>query len=271
MLHLDRAISLVRRARERELIFGMHCSSPCPQAVEVIGMGGADYVIIGMEIEQLDLSRLEDLVRTADGVGIPSMVKIRRNDPKLASDAFNAGAQFVMAPHITSASQLEAMITASRFAPEGARGLCPVARYVAYGMMPTAKAIEATHAYPMIIPIIEDREAIDNIDEILRIEETSIIEIGPWDLSLSLGCKNPDLSYGNRETWEAIELVAARAKERGKVLLGPVWMPKEMSSTEIIAFQREKLGPLGFNVLYDGDLFSMGRYLGRLGRARAAS
>jgi 4-hydroxy-2-oxoheptanedioate aldolase len=259
----------MEKARKGEFVLGMHCSSLNQQVVEVIGMAGADFTIIGMEMEQTDLSQLENLVRVADSAGIPSMVKIRRNDPLLAIDAFNAGAHFVMAPHQLNADHVEAMIKASRFAPEGLRGLCPVARYVRYGVDRSNKAIEGTHAYPMIIPIIEDKEAIDNIDDILEVDGLGIIEIGPWDLSQSLGCKNPDMSYGNKETWEAIEIVAAKCKEKKLPLLGPFWQPQEFSSIqELINFQRDKLMPLGFTAFYDGDLFSVGRYLGRLNRAR---
>src|SRR5688500_777042 len=210
VLHIERPLNLLKRAKAGEFLFGMHCSSTNEQVVETIGMAGAEFTIIGMEMEQIDLSRLETLLRVADSVGIPSMVKIRRNDPLLAIDAFNSGAHFVMAPHQLNADHVEAMIKASRFAPEGMRGLCPVARYVRYGTYPSSKAVEDTHSYPMVIPIIEDKEALDNVDEILSVPGLGIVEIGPWDLSQSLGCKNPDMSYANKETYEAIEMVAAK-------------------------------------------------------------
>lgn len=236
------------------------------QAVEVAGFAGLDYVILGMEVESLDLGKLEDLLRAAELSGLVSMVKLRRSEPEMAADVFNAGAQFVMAPHITRAEQLHQLIHASRFTPDGLRGACPVARYVGYGAYPIAHAVEATRAYGMVIPIIEDKEALDNLDEILSVEGVDIIEIGPYDLSLSLRCKSPELIYGNPETMEAVKFIAAKAKERRKALLGPVWYQPELSMSQLGRFQKEKLLPLGINMLYDGDLVSLMRYLNNLAR-----
>jgi 4-hydroxy-2-oxoheptanedioate aldolase len=271
VLELDRAIDLIRRAREGRMLLGAHSSSMSAQAVEVAGFAGLDYIILGMEVESLDLGKLEDLLRAAERVGLVSTVKLRRSDPAMAADVFNAGAQFVMAPHITSAEQLQELIHASRFTPDGLRGACPVARYVGYGAYPMSHAVEATRKYGMVIPIIEDKEALDHLDEILSVDGIDIIEIGPYDLSLSLRCKSPELTYGNPETMEAIKMVAAKAKERRKVLLGPIWYQPDLSVSQLGQLQRERLLPLGINLLYDADLLALMRYLNNLARhVRAA-
>jgi 4-hydroxy-2-oxoheptanedioate aldolase len=266
VLNLDRAIDFVRRARDGHLLFGCHSSSLSAQAIEVAGFAGLDYVILGMEVESLDLGKLEDLLRAAERVGLVTTVKLRRSSPELAADVLNAGAQFVMAPHITSADELHKMIHASRFAPDGLRGVCPVARYVEYGALPLSRALEATRSYGMVIPIIEDVEALDNVDEIMSVDGVDIIEIGPYDLSLSLRCKKPELTYANPETMEAIQMVAAKARERRKVLLGPIWYQPDLSVPELARKQRESLVPLGITLIYDGDLMSMMRYMSNMAR-----
>jgi 4-hydroxy-2-oxoheptanedioate aldolase len=249
------------------MLLGAHASSMSAQAIEVAGYAGLDYVILGMEVESLDLGKLEDLLRAAEAVGLVSTVKLRRSDPDLAADVFNAGAQFVMAPHITSADKLQEIIHASRFTPDGRRGACPVARYVGYGAYPMSRAVEATRSYGMVVPIIEDKEALDHLDEILSVDGIDIIEIGPYDLSLSLRVKTPEKTYGNPETMEAIQMISAKARERRKVLLGPIWYEPDLSASELGRLQREKLLPLGINLLYDGDLLALMRYFNGLARS----
>ncbi len=269
MFRPDLADSLLTRASRGQLLMGMHCSTMSAQAVELAGLANLDYVILGTEVEQVDPSRLEDLVRTADGAGLASIIKLRRNDPNLAVDAFTTGAQFVLAPHITTGEEYQRMIDASRFAPEGLRGICPVGRFVGYGTTPLRKVIEATRRYNMIIPSIEEREAVDNIDDILSVDEGGILDIGPYDLSLSLGCDAPEHMYANKETMEAIDLVAAKAKEKNKALLGPVWPRGDLSGQEHAAFLRERLQSRGFHLLYDGDLSAMLRHFSRMSGMRA--
>ena len=266
MLNLERALGLLERARKGEVLLGMHCSTMSPQAVELGGLCGVDYCIIGMESESLDPSVCENILRAAEVSGQVTMIKVRRPRAELVEDALTAGANFVTVPHITSAAMLHEMMTAARFAGSGGqRGCCAIARYIAYGTMQMDKAFQACRTYNPIIPIIEDKEALDNLDEILDVDEgrSGIIEIGPFDLSMSLGIANPQ-GYNNKEVMEAIYLIYSKAKERGKALLAPVWYPPNSTPEQSAKFMHERLVSRGINLIYDGDLFLMRRVLGQM-------
>jgi 2-keto-3-deoxy-L-rhamnonate aldolase RhmA len=268
MLNLNRAIDLLERARKGEVLLGMHCSTLSAQAVELAGMSGIDYMVIGMESESVDPSRLEDLLRAGEVSGQVTMVKVRRPKPELVEDALTAGANFVTVPHITSGEQLHSMIKAAQFSGHGGnRGCCAIARYIGYGTMAMSTAFQACRTYNPVIPIIEDKEAIDNIDEILEVNKGGIIEIGPYDLSMSLGIPNP-AGYLNKEVLEAIDLVWSKAKERGSVLLAPVWYPPNQTPKDQAKFMHENLVSRGIRLIYDGDLYLMKRQIGQMALLR---
>ncbi|MEI5681097.1 MULTISPECIES: aldolase/citrate lyase family protein [unclassified Mesorhizobium] len=66
------------------------------------------------------------------------------------------------------------------------------------------------------LAMIETREALSNIDEILSVDGIDGVYIGPADLSLSLGYE-PSLTSGNREVVDGIAMVHRKVQEAGKI------------------------------------------------------
>jgi len=64
--------------------------------------------------------------------------------------------------------------------------------------------------------MIETRQALDNLDDILCVKGLDAVYIGPADLSLALGCE-PAFDEVAKPVAEAIDLILARAKEHGVV------------------------------------------------------
>ncbi len=64
--------------------------------------------------------------------------------------------------------------------------------------------------------MIETRQALDNLDEILAVEGLDAVYIGPADLSLALGCE-PRFDQDEKPVVEAIEHVLSSAKAHGVI------------------------------------------------------
>jgi 4-hydroxy-2-oxoheptanedioate aldolase len=230
-----------------------------PQLIELYGFAGLDFVVLGTEVEAMDNARMEDLLRAANAANTVPIVKLRRPEPVLVSETMNYGAPIVMVPHVTSGPQLQQMVLASRFEPHGTRGECPAGRYTAYGIMELEESREAVNISPCVIPIIEDREALDHLDEIAAVEGVDIIEIGPFDLSRSLGF--PGQSYRNPLVMEAIEAIAAAARKHGKAVLAPLWTsPETDSPSKIISWQIDQLVSRGVTLLYGVEVVLLAEY-----------
>ena len=250
MLHADLANAFREKARAGKVCLGMHTSAMSPQLVELYGITGLDFVIIGAEVESLDMSRMEDMIRAADASRIVPIVKVRRPDVDLIGEVMNAGAPMVMVPHVTSRAQLEQMVRASKFEPEGLRGECPIARYNGYGALRLSEMHDLANQASSIIPIIEDEPAIANLDEIMQVEGVDIFEIGPYDLSRSLG--ETGQGFNGPKTMAAIEKVCAAAQRHGKAVLSPMWYTRETDSDrKYLEWQVQELISRGINCLYE--------------------
>jgi 4-hydroxy-2-oxoheptanedioate aldolase len=264
------AKAFVERAKSGKICFGVHHSAISPQLIEMYGYLGLDYVIIGTEVESVDRGVMENLMRAADASGIAPIVKMLRNDGLLIEEAMNYGAPLVTVPHIYTRAHLDAAVRHSRFQPRGTRGICPVARYNAYGI----RNLDETHAMAdqsrSVIAIIEDVEALDHLDEMMSSSDIDIFEVGPFDLSQSLGVRR-ELTYGNKETMAAIEKIAAAAKRHKKGVLVPLWLTDDADSpAKLVRKQMDELLSRGITIFYMIEMVMMGRLLRDLMKLRDA-
>jgi 2-keto-3-deoxy-L-rhamnonate aldolase RhmA len=264
------AKAFLERATSGKICFGVHHSAISPQLVEMYGYLGIDYVIIGTEVESVDRGVMENLMRAADASGTAPIVKMLRNDGRLIEEAMNYGAPLVTVPHIYTRAHLDAAVKSSRFQPHGTRGICPVARYNGYGI----RNLDETHAMAetarSVIPIIEDAEALDHLDEMMSSSDVDIFEVGPFDLSQSLGVKR-ELTYANRETMAAIEKIAAAARRHKKGVLVPLWLSDDADSpSKLLRKQIDELASRGITIFYAIEMVMMGRLLRDLTKIRDA-
>ncbi len=235
--------------------------------IELYGIVKLDFVIIGAEVESLDLGRMEDLIRAANSSGTVPIVKLKRPDPNLVGEVMNIGSPMVMVPHITNAEQLELMVRASRFEPEGLRGECPIARYNGFGALDLAATHAAANRAHAIIPIIEDAAALDHLDELMEVEDVDIYEVGPFDLSRSLGENGQ--AYAGPKTMAALERVCAAAERHGKAVCAPTWHTvKTDSYPAVYARQMDELISRGVNCLYEIETAFMALHMTRMGILR---
>jgi len=66
------------------------------------------------------------------------------------------------------------------------------------------------------LAMIETKEAVDNLDEILSVKNLSGVYIGPADMSLAYGLK-PQFDVKEDPVFSNIKLIVNKAKEHGKI------------------------------------------------------
>jgi 2-keto-3-deoxy-L-rhamnonate aldolase RhmA len=196
------------------------------------------------------------------------VIKLLRNDGRLIEEAMNIGAPLLMVPHVNSREQLDAAVRASRFSPAGTRGLCPLARYNAYGLKNLDDVHAQTNAWRAIVPIIEDVEALDHLDAMMSCPDVDIFEVGPFDLSQSLGVAR-ERTYSNPETMAAIEAIAAAARRHGKAVLVPLWLtPDADAPAKVVQRQIDQLVSRGITVFYALEMIVIARLFRELAKLR---
>jgi 2-keto-3-deoxy-L-rhamnonate aldolase RhmA len=196
--------SLRQRIRAREPVLGTFVKTAAYQVVEVLGINGLDFVIVDAEHAPFGMNTLDAMVLAGRAVDLPVLIRV----PELATvpigQILDLGAGGVVVPHVYTAERAQASVSAAKYSA-GQRGFSPSTRAGRYGSLDAVAYRAQADSNSIVWCQIEDREAIDNLDEIAAVAEVDCLFIGRADLSLSLGVspKDPAVAQAVKATAEA--------------------------------------------------------------------
>lgn len=172
-------------------------------------MAAQDYDSITIDIQHgaLDYSAALPMMQAMRASGKTLMARVPWNDPGVIMKVLDAGAYGIICPMINSRTEAEAFVSAMRYPPLGTRSFGPTRVIFAAGV---GYADEANDEI-LAIGMIETREGVENIQEIVTTPGLDAIYIGPADLTL--GAKQGELPPGlDREEPEMVELIQSILK-----------------------------------------------------------
>src|SRR3954469_468134 len=179
------AASLRQRLREGPPLIGTFSIIAGPEIIEIAALAGFDVVVLDMEHGAYEIASLGPHILAARAHGIAPIVRVRWSEPALIGAALDAGAAGVLVPRVQSARDAAAVVEAARFPPEGGRGAHPWVRAAGYA------APDNWHARAnddvAVIAMVEGREGVAAVDEILATPGLDAVFLGPVDLAASLG------------------------------------------------------------------------------------
>ena len=153
-----------------------------PDQIDLMGPAGLDAVWLEAEHGPVDFGRIPDLTRACDLWGITSIVRVNALAYGPIYRTLDLGAQGVCVPHIDTAADARRFVEAAKFAPIGKRGLF-VSRQ-GYGV---EDYLAVANDHTLLIALIEDVRAVQNLDEILAVDHIDVFFVAPSDLAASMG------------------------------------------------------------------------------------
>lgn len=157
-----------------------------PTLVELLGFAGFDFVVIDNEHGPFSWGEVEDLVRTAELAGVAPMVRVAYG-PSDIQKALDRGAAGVHVPLINTKEQAETAVLRAKFPPLGTRGTAFSVRPANYGRKVGRSYLDQANRETLVVVHIETPQAVENIEEILKVRGIDVCFIGPTDLSVSMG------------------------------------------------------------------------------------
>ncbi|HEX4884635.1 MAG TPA: HpcH/HpaI aldolase/citrate lyase family protein [Casimicrobiaceae bacterium] len=152
---------------------------------EAMGCAGFDFVVADMEHTPIDMAGMVDMLRAIEGTPAGVIVRLPWNDPVLVKRALDAGAQSLMFPFVQTADEARRAVAATRYPPEGIRGVAAVHRASRHGNVPDYQKKSAAEL--CVVCQIETIDALGRLPEIAAVPGVDSLFIGPADLSASMG------------------------------------------------------------------------------------
>lgn len=214
----------LRERMKKGPVFGITCFTGAACAVETIGNWGYDFVYLDLEHCPLDGdNNMEKLIMAAKLAGIPSVVRVTSADEVEIRKVLEMGAEGVVVPHTRNAKDVHEIIRGAKFPPMGRRGGESNVRSANFGGpgFSWSAYTEKSNQDTLVIPMDEDFEFTDNIDEILDVPGVDAVNFGPIDYSLSIGAK---VGYATEDTRvaDAYTKLAQGCAKRGIGVMCPV-------------------------------------------------
>lgn len=169
------------RAGERTV--GGWLSLANTHTAEMMANAGFDWVCVDLQhglIDYSDLTRMLPAISTSQAT---PLVRVSGNTPSEIMKALDAGAMGVIVPLVNNRAEAEAAVHAAMYPPRGGRSFGPI-RAALYGGR--GYALEANDEIACIA-MIETKDGLDNVEEIVTTPGLGGVYVGPSDLGLSLG------------------------------------------------------------------------------------
>jgi 4-hydroxy-2-oxoheptanedioate aldolase len=181
-----------------------------PAVTEILGDAKPDWVLIDTEHAPIELPGVLEQLRALEGSGVSALVRPAWNDPVIFKRLLDSGAQTLLVPYVQSADEARRAVAATRYPPEGYRGVAVVHRANRYGRVDDYFHRAAREL--CVLVQLETRAGADNLEAIAAVEGVDGVFVGPSDLAAALG------HLGNNrhpEVRAAIEQLGARAVKAG--------------------------------------------------------
>lgn len=192
-----------------ELLYGTMITLPTPTTAEILADVGFDWFFIDGEHGPLGTPEILAILQTV-GDKVACVVRVPEAAEVPIKQVLDLGAAGIIVPQVNTAEQAADIVRWAKYAPTGARGV-GLARAHGYGPG-FADYIDTANDETVVMVQAEHATAVENIESIVKVPGIDAIQLGPYDLSASMGKMG---QIDDPEVVAAIDRVLAASKAAG--------------------------------------------------------
>lgn len=187
--------------------------------VEIVAGSGFDWLLLDTEHAPNELPMVHSQLQAMEGGTASAVVRPAWNDAVILKRLLDVGVQNFLVPFVQTADEARRAVAATRYPPEGIRGVAVAIRANRWGRV-TDYARRANAEIGLVVQL-ETRLALQNLEAIAAVDGVDGLFIGPSDLAADLGHLGDNRHADVRA---AIEDAIGRIRKTGKFagILAPV-------------------------------------------------
>ena len=183
-----------------------------PYAAELCATAGFDWLLIDGEHGPNDLRSMLGALQAVAPYPSHPVLRIPHGDTTLIKQVLEIGATTLLVPMVETAAQARELVRATRYPPQGVRGVgSGLARSSRWSAHP--RYLHEANDRVCLLVQVETASALQQLDEIAAVDGVDGVFIGPADLSASMGYLG---NAGHPEVLRAIDGAITRILAAGK-------------------------------------------------------
>lgn len=164
---------------------GFWCSLSASYAAEAVAASGFDWLLFDTEHSPGDVLTVLGQLQAVARYDVSAVVRPASNDTVLIKRFLDIGAQSLLIPYVQSAEEARQAVAATRYPPDGLRGVSALTRASHFGRVPDYGRVAAKEI--CLLLQVETADALARLEEIASVPGVDGIFIGPADLAASMG------------------------------------------------------------------------------------
>src|SRR6187549_2429799 len=177
--------SFRQRLLAGETLIGCWCSLANPITTEVLGVAGFDWLLLDAEHSPNDIGTfIPQLMALKDSASAPIARPASNNEVEIKR-LLDAGFYNFLVPFVESADEARRAVAATRYPPQGVRGVSVSQRSNRYGTVP--EYFKGINDQICVAVQIESSAGVAAARAIAEIDGVDCIFVGPSDLAAGLG------------------------------------------------------------------------------------
>ena len=204
---------LKEKLESGKAVLGTWSVIPSSVTTDIIASTGLDFLIIDSEHGPISFEAAQDMVITCESRGVSPVMRLGAINEADILKALDIGVHCIQIPNVNNKQDVEKIVQLAKYPPVGLRGFSPFTRAGNYSIKNAKLLTEEANKNTLIAINIEGQEAIEDIDNILKIKELDIIFIGLFDLSKALGIPG---DVENPQVLKYLEELTIKINEAGK-------------------------------------------------------
>lgn len=195
-----------------DTVIGLWLALASAYTAEICAGAGFDWLVIDGEHAPNDVRSILTQLQAAAPYLTHPIVRPPSGDAVIVKQLLDIGAQTLLIPMVETAEQARQMVAATRYPPQGIRGVgAALARASNFGR--ENHYLQDADANICLLVQVESASALANLDEIVRVDGVEGVFIGPADLAASMGFLGRP---GQAQVQDAIREAARRIRGAGK-------------------------------------------------------
>jgi 2-keto-3-deoxy-L-rhamnonate aldolase RhmA len=195
-------------------VLGLTITTPSPDVAAQAANLGFDFIWIEMEHSAITLETARAMILATRGTPTIPFIRVPVNELWTAKRALDIGALGVIFPFTSTPELARRAVEACKYPPSGRRGFGPGLAGLRWPVPGAYQDFADRNV--MVVIIIEQKEAVDRIEEIAAVPGIDVIFIGTSDLSFSLGLRGKQDDPAHREAVARV----IRAAQNHKIPVG---------------------------------------------------